>query len=81
MLSGTIFGQSVVVTGDEETKFKDACANYIKLQDVCMELSEDDIMKCIVIEKRNRNRANILTRLYSRYSNLRSRREKLELCS
>lgn len=62
-------------------KFKNECSNFVELNNHIMNYTEEQILMAIYVEKTNKSRFNILNRLYSRYSSLRSSREKKELFS
>lgn len=78
-LQNNIFGISVDFANGDVERFKSYCANHLSLQEVIMTLSEEEIIKAILIEKSEKERLHILQRLYSRYGKLRLQREKKEL--
>ena len=80
MVTTVIFDNEVPGLGAEaDKKCQAICTNYRDLQLHIMDLDETELLQCIVVERSYRKRANILTRLYARYSELRKNRERLEL--
>lgn len=78
----TVFGIPVDLADIGEFRSAQAvCSNWRELQECIHALDETDLLKCMVVEKMDRNRANILNRLYSRYSAMRKNRERRELMS
>lgn len=57
------------------------CSNAGVLNDNIMKLSEWELRAAMFAEKHDRNRYNILSRLYSRYTKVRTEREKKEIYS
>lgn len=77
-----VFGEELFVHDLSEFRSAQlACSNWRELQECIHALEEEDLLKCIAVEKMDRNRANILNRLYSRYSAMRKNRERRELMS
>ena len=76
-----LFGHKTKMTVAEKQTCESMCANYALLQNYIMELSEAEIVQCIVAEKKGRGRSNIMTRLYARFSELRKSRERKEMFS
>lgn len=77
--ANTIFGVKVEFTAGDKEVCLAHCTNFLTLQDYCMDMTEDTLLKCILVEKQDRNRSNILGRLFARYGKLRHEREKREL--
>jgi len=76
-----MFGYRIKVTLKQRETYAAMCANYSLLQNYIMELSQDELIGCIMEEKRTRGRVNILTRLYARFSELRKTDERREMLS
>lgn len=57
------------------------CSNAGVLNDNIMTFSEWELRAAMFAEKNDRNRFNILSRLYSRYTKVRTEREKKEIYS
>lgn len=57
------------------------CSNWTVLQKHLNHLTEKELLSFISIEKKERKRVNILTRLYSRYAKVRREREMKKLLS
>ena len=74
-----LFSFSYHITSNGIAKCETACSNFRDLQTHIMDMSEEELLMCIAVEKAGRNRHNILNRLYSRYSILRKNRERLEV--
>lgn len=56
-----------------------SCSNYRDLNDKIMDMSIELLLTCIEFERKNKCRANILNRLYSRFTELRKNEERREL--
>ena len=74
-------GEDVTITQSEQKEYASKCTNYLTMQEHIMEFSKEQIIKAIVVEKLNRDRQNIINRLYARYSSIRQREEKRQLCA
>ena len=61
--------------------FESMCSNWSVLQKHINHLTQDELTLFMKLEKENRNRVNILTRLYSRYSKIRREKEMKKLMS
>lgn len=55
------------------------CTNYVDMNYKLQDLTQQQILQCIEYERKNRRRANILNRLYTRFNSLRKNQERLEL--
>lgn len=75
----SIFNETISVSSKqvELRKAECSCARDLNLH--IMGMSKETLLQCIIVEKATRNRVNILTRLYSRFSELRKNEEKREL--
>lgn len=64
-----------------EEDYERKCSNAGVLNENIMDFTEWDLRAAMYVENQKRKRSNILNRLYSRYSKVRSEREKRELYS
>lgn len=76
-----IFNTCMEIQDDDYDECKALCSNYSDLNLHIMSMGEDQLLMCIAVEKNERNRANILNRLYARYSEIRKAYERRELMS
>lgn len=63
----------------ERERLTTLCANWLKLHAAMPDLTEMDILKCMVIEYQTYQRPVIIGRLKTRFDRLRSLRENAEL--
>lgn len=62
------------------SELKRAISNWVKVSDIIYkEVSEEDLLVMMKIEKSGKNRNYILSRLHSRFCRLRMARERKEL--
>lgn len=76
-----MFGYKIKVPLKRREECEAMCVNYAILQNYIMDLSQEDLLACIIAEKKSKNRVNILTRLYARFSELRKDKERREMLS
>jgi len=79
MLSGEILGYQFKLDADEVESAKKCLSNWVKLNSELMVLDEETVVKLLVVEAASKTRQTIIDRLYSRYSSIRSKRERLEV--
>lgn len=72
------------LSADYRIRLKRHMSNWIKVSDILYSnvTTEDKVLAMLSYELENRQRAYVIKRIYSRYSNLRMRREteELQLC-
>ena len=68
-------------TAIDITRYENICANNSTLNEEIMILSEDELLEALFVERTGKRRTYIINRLYSRFSKLRTHRERLELYS
>ena len=61
--------------------YADTCSNWNVLQMHIKEMSPEQLLIGMAVEKHGRNRINILSRLYARYANMRREEERRKLLS
>lgn len=54
-------------------------ANWAKLNEGILNLTEEECLKLLEIEKKNHSRKRMLRRIHSRYNKLRAERERTDL--
>ena len=71
----TLFGIEVSITYEERVNYEAMCSNWNLLVKFAEDFNEQDFIKSMVVERKNRNREYILKRLYQKFSTLRRERE------
>lgn len=71
--------EKVKIKKSDEKTFEKILANWTVLQPKLKTLTEEQLLAAMLYERQKKNRLNILQRLYSRFSAIRSERERREV--
>ena len=70
----------VSLEGVKVAELRRSISNWVKVSDIIYaDVTEDDLLVMMKIEKEGKNRNYILSRLHSRYCKMRNTRERKEL--
>ena len=75
------FLEHITLTPEEQVTFAGATSNWLKVNGMFQEWTEEDVLKALLVELEGRNRHDLVSRLRKRFEIMRSKRENTEMQS